>query len=333
LSNLATSGDLEVVGAGLASTGENEQMKVAYLVLAHRNPKLLQRVVRRLSSEHCAFFVHIDQKADIRAFSGVVGDNVFFSERRVPVYWGEFSQVEATTLLIRQAVDSPASYDYFVFLQGADYPLRSSGYIEKFLEDNRGGEFINLVKMPAPGYPFSKISKLRYPSDRAVLRFATRALARLGLAERDWKKYLGELQPYSGSAWWTLSRDACEYILRFAESNPHVEKYFRNTFTSDEMFFHTILGNSPIRSRVRRSLVYADWPVSGSAPGFVPGAHPAMLTSDHIRFFETKEKIWVEDEWGPGEMLFARKFSDDSVDLLQRIDEMIERKEECRTSP
>jgi hypothetical protein len=99
------------------------------------------------------------------------------------------------------------------------------------------------------------------------------------------------------------------------------------------MFFHTILGNSPLRPRVRRSLVYADWSVTGSVSGSIPGAHPAMLNGDHMRFFEAQEKIWVEDEWGPGEMLFARKFSDDNPDLLQRIDDMIERKEECRTSP
>lgn len=294
-------------------------MKIAYLFLVHKNPTLLKRAIGKLSSQRSAFFIHVDLKTDIREFSSVSGDNVSFSGQRVPVYWGEFSQVEATTLLIRQATKCPASFDYFVFMQGSDYPLRSSGYIERFLENNRGGEFINLVRMPAPGFPLSKINRLRYPSDRPVLRFATRALAKLGLAERDWRKYMGELQPYSGSAWWALSRNACEYILEFAENNPHVEKYFRNTFTSDEMFFHTILGNSPLRPQARRSLVYADWSLSR--------AHPAMLNREHIMFFEAQEKVWVEDEWGPGEMLFARKFSDDSLDLLDQIDDMIHRRE------
>ena len=36
----------------------------------------------------------------------------------------------------------------------------------------------------------------------------------------------------------------------------------------------------------------------------------------------------MQDEWGPGEMLFARKFSDDRWDLVDRIDRMIKRKEE-----
>lgn len=299
-------------------------MKIAYLILTHNNPNLLRRVIAALSSESCAFFIHIDLKADIHEFSVIGGKNIFLSEQRLPVYWGDFSQVEATMRLMRQALDSSARYDYFVFLQGSDYPLRCSKYIEQFLERNSNWEFMSLVKMPAPGYPLSKINKLRYPSDKPVRRFASRALGKVGLARRDYRKYLGSLKAYSGDACWALSRDACAYILEFAGCNPHVDRYFRNTFTSDEMFFHTILGNSSLVPRARRGLLYRDWPI--------PGAHPAMLNDAHITFFEQQEKVWVEDQFGSGEALFARKFSDDRLDLVQRIDDMIDRKEKRRTS-
>lgn len=288
-------------------------------MLVHMNPRLLKRAIRTLSSEDCAFFIHIDRKVDIDEFSIIrEDDHTFLSKQRIPVYWGEFSQVEATMQLVRQAFGCSANYDYFVFSTGSDYPLRSGRYIHRFLEKNRGWEFMSLVKMPAPGYPLSKINTLRYPSDKPVRRFATRALAKLGF-RRDYRKYLGGLEAYAGHGSWALSRDACQYIVEFATCNPHLETYFRNTFTSDEMFFHTILGNSSFRPRVRKSLTYIDWPV--------PGNHPAMLNDEHVRIFEAQEKVWVEDEWGSGEMLFARKFSDDSLDLLDRIDEMIRRKE------
>ena len=70
--------------------------------------------------------------------------------------------------------------------------------------------------------------------------------------------------------------------------------------------------------------MYRDWPT--------PGAHPAMLDDAHIRFFEGQEKVCVEDQFGSGETLFARKFSDDRLELLRRIDDMIDRKEKRRTS-
>lgn len=293
----------------------------------HRNPRLLRSAIDKLSTENCAFFIHIDRKSDIREFSNIGGENIFFSEERVPVYWGEFSQVEATMRLIRRALACNTIFDYFVFLQGSDYPLRSGRYINRFLEENRGGEFMSLVKMPAPGYPLSKINKLRYPSDKPVRRFVTRFLGKLGLAQRDYRRYLGGLEAYAGHAWWTLSRDAAEYIVEFAKSNQHVDEYFRNAFTSDEMFFHTILGNSPFRSRIRNSLVYVDTDWS------IRGEHRHMIDDENMRFFEAQEKVWVADEWGPREILFARKFSDDRWDLVERVDEMIRRKEHQPAEP
>ena len=296
-------------------------MKVAYLMLVHRNPQLLKRAIARLSTESSAFFIHIDLKSDIRQFSVVGCDNVFLSKQRIPVYWGEFSQVEATMGLIREALACSANYGYFVFLQGSDYPLRGGNYIQAFLEENSGSEFINIAKMPAPGYPLSKINKLRYPSDEPVHRFISRALAKVGLAQRDYRRYLEGLEAFAGQAWWTLSRDACEHIVDFAESNPQVERFFRNTFTADEMFFHTILGNSRFYRQRRKSLVFVDttWAITGD--------RRHLVNHDHVKLFEEQEKVWVENEWGAGEVLFARKFSDETLDVVDRIDRMIEGKE------
>jgi hypothetical protein len=187
------------------------------------------------------------------------------------------------------------------------------------LERNSGWEFISLVKIPTTGYPLSKINDLKYPSGKPVRRFVVGVLAKLGLAQRDYRKHLGGLGAYAGHGSWALSRDACKYIVEFARSNSHLENYFRNTSTSDEMFFHTILGNSAFRPRTRRSFVYVDWRT--------PGHHPRLLTEEHVRLFEAQGKVWVEDEWGAGEMLFARKFSDTALDLVDQVDEMIKRKE------
>jgi hypothetical protein len=294
-------------------------MKIAYLMVVHNNPQLQKRTIQMLSSEGCSFFIHVDLKSDIRHFSGIRGEHVTFAEPRIPVYWGEFSQVQATMLLIRQALGCSASYDYLVLLQGADYPLRSGRYIRSFFAKNRGLEFLSMVKMPALGFPLSKINRLQYPSEKPLSQFAARVLGRLGLARRDYRKHLGDLQPYSGDGCWALSRGACRYVVEFAAQNSHVEQYFRNTESSDEMFFHTILGNSSFRHRARRSLLYRDYPHTLS--------HPALLTEKHVQFFNSQESVWVEDEWGSGEVLFARKFSDQTLELVDRVDEMIRRGE------
>jgi hypothetical protein len=93
--------------------------------------------ISTLSSEDCAFFVHIDRKANIREFSRISGDSTFLVEQRTPVYWGEFSQVEATIRLIEQALSCSVKYDYFVLLHGADYPLRSIAAQPRYSYDSR----------------------------------------------------------------------------------------------------------------------------------------------------------------------------------------------------
>jgi hypothetical protein len=303
--------------------------KIAYLVFAYKNPQLLRRSIKRLSTEHCAFFVHIDQKIDIGQFSCISGDNVFFTDKRVVVYWGEFSGIDAILLLIRQALGRPEVYDYFVLLSGSEYPLRSPRYIHTFLEENQGSEFISLLKMPSPGKPISRINTRRLESDKPSRRLGWMALAKVGLAKRDYRQYLGGLEPYSGITWWTLSRTACEYVLRFTESNPHVQKFFRHTFAPEESFIHTILGNSPLRDRVWGNFLFEDWTPPGGDPRLaVRGQLPQNLTSQHVAIFEAQKKIWLDDIYGRREALFARKFSDDKLDLVDRLDEMTLRKEE-----
>jgi hypothetical protein len=295
-------------------------VKIAYLVFAYKNPKLLQRVIDKLSTPDNGFFIHIDYKSDIEKFRSIHGPNVFFTKKRIPVYWAEFSGIQAILLLMQEALSSSKHYDYFVLLSGSDYPLKSAEYIRKFLEANRSAEFISLVKVPAPGKPLSRINTLRYPTKQPVLRFILRALARFGLAQRNYRKYLEGMDAYSGNTWWTLSREACQYIVDFEHSNPRVAEFFGKLFAPEESFFHTILGNSEFRARVKRNLLYEDWTKQG--------AHPEMIGEPHIAEFEAREIVEINDGFGKGELLFARKFSDETVSLLDRIDTMIRRKED-----
>lgn len=294
-------------------------MKVAYLILGHRNPRLIQKAVECLSCADATFFIHIDAKFSLEPFAAIRGENVFFIQDRLPVYWGEFSQTEAIFLLIRRALAASQRHDYFVLMSGSDFPLRSGKYVRDFLETNNGREFISMVKLPAPGMPVSRINTLRFPTTRPVLRFIFRALAKVGLGQRDYRKHLGELEPCSGHTWWALSRAACEYLIAFRQSRPAVVKFFENTHASDETLIHTILGNSPFKSQIRRHLVFEDW--------HSPAAHPEMINARHLDYFESQNEIAPKDANGPGEMLFARKFCDEEIHLADRALAMIAMKE------
>ena len=61
-------------------------MKIAYLVFAYRNPELLKKMIQSLSSEDCSFFIHIDRKSNIGDFSSIEGENIVFTDTRIPVH-------------------------------------------------------------------------------------------------------------------------------------------------------------------------------------------------------------------------------------------------------
>ena len=275
--------------------------------------------VRILSSQDAGIFVHIDRKSDILAFrERVPEDRVQFIEDRVPVYWGEFSMVQAILNTMSEALGRGHAFDYFCLLSGTDYPIRSIDYIEQFFLKHKGNEFINLVEIPneAVGKPIERLTtyKIQTGQDGLWAKFIRRIRRLHGWQfQRDHKKYLKGLRPYGGSTWWALSREACEYALNFTRHHPRVVKFFRNTLCPDESFFHTIIGKSPFHPRVTRNLTFADWSRSPDS------AHPAIIDQQHIHYFLASSAVMAEDAYGKGEMLFARKFPDDSESLIAQL--------------
>lgn len=63
-------------------------MRIAHLILAHTDPKHIQRLARRLSS-FSDVFIHIDSSVDIELFKEGLNDlNVYFLEKRFHCEWG-----------------------------------------------------------------------------------------------------------------------------------------------------------------------------------------------------------------------------------------------------
>lgn len=293
-------------------------VKIAYLVLAHDNPAHLVRLTRALSSATSSVFVHIDQKSNIVDFAPAKSEKVHLIDDRVPVYWGDFSQVEAILGLLKTALSAPVRFDYFVLLSGTDYPLRSALYVNSYFERYAGQEFINVAPMGSPpGKPISRITIYRArPFDPLAVRLPVK-LARI-LKIPLWRRYrsvFGNLIPYGGCTWWALSRPACEYIRSFVDREARIVEFFKHTRCPDEMFFQTILGNSPFKSKVRRNFTYADWSACGSSP--------ADLGQSNLDWFRSSWPVTLDDHYGRGDALFARKFSDSRPDVTDGIDRLV----------
>ena len=75
-------------------------MQKNYLVLAHKNPDQLYRMITALNDNVSHFFIHIDAKSPIAPFKEhLQGLPVYFIDKRECCFWGDFSIVRATIIL------------------------------------------------------------------------------------------------------------------------------------------------------------------------------------------------------------------------------------------
>ncbi|GIV33732.1 MAG: hypothetical protein KatS3mg031_1267 [Chitinophagales bacterium] len=121
-------------------------MKLAYIILSHKAPYQLARLVSRLHDEGVTFVIHLCrnmQREDYRKTRELLKSysNVFFCKRE-DGSWGEFGITQAVLngmeLLLHHRID----FDYLNVLSGNDYPIKSNAYLRNFFENNKGRQFL-----------------------------------------------------------------------------------------------------------------------------------------------------------------------------------------------
>lgn len=286
----------------LREKNENTSIKLAYLLMVHKNQPQVIRLIRSLNSENTAFFIHIDKKSDILLTPNELGAVKIVPVEREYVKWGGFSQVTATLNGMKAIVNYPESFDYIIFLSGQCYPLKSNLFIKRFFEQHYGQIFIDYFPMPYAGWEYGGMNRIEQyhfmdenpPDDETIS----------ALPPRKFPEYL---KPYGGSNWWCLPMNTAKYVLEFVDNHPDYFEFHKYSAMPDEMFFQTILLNSDnhqiLDNIVCDGLRYIDW-TKPDPP------YPAILTTGDFPSIINSGK------------LFARKF-DTEIDsqVLDMIDQ------------
>ncbi|MFA6922785.1 MAG: beta-1,6-N-acetylglucosaminyltransferase [Bacteroidales bacterium] len=126
-------------------------MKLVYLILAHKEPEQLFRLLSRLSSDDTIFVIHFCKKSSNKIFREIKNKycnhkNVFFCKRGNGA-WGEVGIVKAVFHSIVLLNEKNINYDYFNVISAQDYPLKSNENIKKYFKDNYGKQFLKYWKM------------------------------------------------------------------------------------------------------------------------------------------------------------------------------------------
>ena len=306
-------------------------MKIAYIILAHNYPEQLARLIFKLNTDDVSFFIHIDKKTDKTIYHQMFSQlnklsNVFFV-KRYNSQWGTFNLVKATLEAINVIGKTGLEFDYVMFLSGQDYLIKTNAYIKRFLQINQGKEFIEYFSLPYSQWKKGGFPRIEYwhifwndqyfcindkyyciPENGEFKSTIVSSLYSFLISRLVKKRKLPEgFAIYGGSQFWCLTGECIKWINIFVKQNPKFVKRFNYTYCADEIFFQTLILNSPFKDKVvNDSLKYIDWGDEINA------YHPLILEKKDFEKIRQSEK------------LFARKFdqSKDS-DILDMIDKMI----------
>jgi glycosyltransferase involved in cell wall biosynthesis len=269
-------------------------MTFAYLILAHKNPNQLLRLVNALTANGVYFFIHIDKKMEESAFKSVIAnDNVVFCKNRKTVNWGGFSMIEATMELIGEMAEHIGFPDYVHLLSGQDFPLKSNKYIFNYFERNKGTNFVEYFTIPCSNWTNRGLDRIKYKWDIDNRGFErTPELRNMNLLGP-----ISDVTPYGGSQWWSLTGECVSDIFDKCKNGNELYEFYRYTSIPDEMLFQTFLMNSKFKDTVKNNnLRKINWNSAVVSP-----------------------KIWKIgdfEELNKSLRLFARKFDENEDNLI-----------------
>jgi hypothetical protein len=276
------------------------EVRIAYIVLAHSLPRQLCRLVERLDGDQNLFLVHVDRRAPQEVFAEALrglGSNprVVFLPRRSSRRT-TFALVAAPLEALRTLIGRDHPFDYAILLSGQDYPIKPQRSLGELLAEDPEACFLH-------AFPIEDPEHSDWPP-HATFRYRN---WHLGLGSRRWSLPLNRRipsgrVPYGGSMYWALPRSAVEYMLATVEREPRLVTFFKHTFVPDEMFFQTILMNSPLRDRVTSlaapdcyGLHHIDWQPNRDRPETLGiSTLPALRSSP--AFFARKFDASVDDD-------------------------------------
>lgn len=267
-------------------------MKLAYIILAHQDPKLVVRLVKRLISGGSVVSLHYDlnsRKEDFtliqQALSAYEGQ-VFYADR-VCVEWGKWSIVQATLNALAQLTTMESKPDYVHLMSGMDYPIRSELELSAFLERNRGIEFIQSVNLNSGKWVKDGLSCERFEYHHYLNWQKHKKLFDINFKIQ--KKFLSKRKfpsgftPHMGSQWWTLTWPTCELILNRSK-NLQLINFFKTVWIPDEMYIQTLVAEAVPKSKIfGKCLTLYQFNHNGIPLVFTNG-HQAYLSSQPFFF-------------------------------------------------
>lgn len=222
----------------------------AYMIIAHNQFELLERLILALDDERNDIYIHIDSKVkdfDFDYFKGLTKHSkLTFTDERINITWGDFSQVKSEMVLLRTAVkgeDKQHPYEYYHLISGVDLPIKSNDEIHSFFAQHSGKEFIHYTDSKSTVLAEGRLRYYHFFRNKrnTFYKFLSQLLLRVQklLHVNRLKKSGTRVQ--KGANWFSITGSLAHYIV---ENMGKYEKMFRYSYCGDETFIQAIVENS-----------------------------------------------------------------------------------------
>lgn len=282
-------------------------MKQALLITAYKDVDQLLELVHFFPPDQFTIYIHFDRKSkvDISRLEQLRNQRIQLLSRRYRVNWGGRNHLLAILHLAEEALKNPEN-QFFHLISGQDFPVKPVSFFLEELDCSKN--YLQYVP-----YPVSYLTN--GASDWFEYYHLYDALN--GKQYLPWNRRLVNLQRkigfrrklpmfvsqfYYGSTYWSLNRNALQYVIDYTRAHPAFLARMKYTFCSEELYISSILMNSDFADSVMNdNLRYIDWRT------FKSGS-PRTLDETDLDAVMRSEK------------LFARKFSaSGSKDLIMRL--------------
>lgn len=296
---------------------EHTSMRHAYLIMAYNNWRQLGMLLELLDDPRNDIFIHIDNRAGDfpqEELASAVKDSAVVFIPRKNVYWADYSQTEVELELL-EAASNREEYHYYHLLSGMCLPLKTQDEIHAFFRD-QDKEFIGMVRNGG-GYAKNHANYYHPFLHNSVYR-KSKPLKALDRAFMYLQKAVGfdrlkgqNLTISTGWTWFSITHRHCRHLV---EHRPFIERVFRYTVASDELFMGTMVVNFGLEDRVYNINTIEQNDFTIGCKRLINWDRGKPYTWGR---FSPEEDF---DELMSSHCLFARKFDERvDFDIIQRI--------------
>ena len=284
-------------------------MKQAYLIIAHNKIEQLKFLITLLDYEQHDFFILFDQKAMITSnqkneLKQVVKKSSVFFTKEIPIYWGDYSLVEAELELFETAIKQD-EYSMYHLLSGVDLPLDTAENIFEFFEKRKEHNFLTMVS--------DKIYQRNRVYERVAFKYFKPYLSSRSITNKILKKVLNLYRKFEinsqrflkidffkkynlelkyASNWCSLNHKAVSVIL--SEQN-FIKKVFKHTIVNDELFIPTILNKYQLLETV-----YSIEPTNDKSTDFQGNLR-------YINWWDGSPHTWTDSPSDIEQLMYGKK--------------------------